>query len=155
MHTHLGTEGSLSKVFLIDFIPPQRNLPDLSSAEACKEWWHNCLPIPFLGSLKAKMLLKYTCRWNKFHKGTSGRGTCTECLCLCLASSYIPSPSTYEASLIWMLAIPMTQWVQGWDRRDGQKSPGVGDTCKCAGTPSPQRGSPARFTVLWDLFPPW
>lgn len=35
MNTHLGTEGSLNKVFLIYFIPPQRNVPDLSTGEAC------------------------------------------------------------------------------------------------------------------------
>lgn len=31
----MGTEGSLSEVFLTEHIPPQRNLPDLGSAEAC------------------------------------------------------------------------------------------------------------------------
>ena len=147
MHAHLETVGRT------DCIPPQRNLPDLSSVEA-----HNPqddgivslghLPIPFSVSLSATVLPRSINRWVKFPKDPPERGTCVVGRCLWHLHTCLP----LHLDSILHLNAHSTRGLRGsrlrWER--GAQEQGK-HTSMQPPTPSPKGlwGPLVGFTVLY------
>lgn len=148
VNTHLG---SLGEVFFIGFVPPQRNLPDWSPAETCLSIGDG-LSVYLSQFLDHREPRYFSNTPTDMASFTKAHGREAPALCV-FASNIFMLPFSLHLRSISHLNAHHAQGPVGsgvmWERWG--RSPGLRETRKCVGTP---RGSPARFTVLWDPSPP-